>query len=600
MPSAGPDDGVRPREGAPSPSAHRERAVPTPLPSCRPLLALLASTAMALHPADDVPPPWADDPIRALQEEYIAHKDEKATRAYHFGSQRAGDVFSNHTGHTNRLIPVYTFGRTLDLKAVTGANSRYRGEAQVRALYGRLSENTVNPRAVYADQSDLHRVQEEAIERGTKYVFTVWFDGMDWDTARAAAVAKTGRDYAEGKGSGLAFQDYAGGDPQFGFVVTSPTHDKARPDVDAQSVSFPGDFLFGGYDARIAGPNPWTPGPRYVPGYLKGLNASKAEREAVAAAGGVLHAYTDSSCSAAEYASGVKSYNNGINVAPDGRFVPTLFNRLQADGWKVGTVTSVPFDHASPAAMYAHNVFRDDYQDLAREMLGLPGVVVEATGKGPRLPGLDVVLGTGYGIVAEPAALAKQGRNAVPGPLFLTAADRRAIDAAHGGRYVVAETAAGQDGGRAVRDAARRAAREGRRLFGQFGREGLDHLPYRTADGRFDPVRGQKKADRYTPADLLEQPTLADLTAAALTVLAAEPGRPFALFVEAGDVDFALHDNNLDNAIGAIYSGEAAIRVILDWVERHSNWDESALIVTADHGHFLVLDDPAALAGGGR
>ena len=53
--------------------------------------------------------------------------------------------------------------------------------------------------------------------------------------------------------------------------------------------------------------------------------------------------------------------------------MPTLFHQLQAQGWKVGTVTSVPFDHASPAAMYAHNVHRDDYQDLARDMLGLPG-----------------------------------------------------------------------------------------------------------------------------------------------------------------------------------------------------------------------------------
>ncbi len=86
-------------------------------------------------------------------------------------------------------------------------------------------------------------------------------------------------------------------------------------------------------------------------------------------------------------------------------------------------------------------------------------------------------------------------------------------------------------------------------------------------------------------------------TEAALTVLGSEPGQPFALFVEAGDVDFALHDNNLDNAIGAVHSGEEAIRSIIDWVEARSNWDESVLIVTADHGHYLVIDDPKALAG---
>ena len=61
------------------------------------------------------------------------------------------------------------------------------------------------------------------------------------------------------------------------------------------------------------------------------------------AVGGVLHAYTDSSQSAAEFVSGVKSYNNGVNVTDDGRFVTTLFHELQDQGWKVGTVTSVPF-----------------------------------------------------------------------------------------------------------------------------------------------------------------------------------------------------------------------------------------------------------------
>ena len=87
------------------------------------------------------------------------------------------------------------------------------------------------------------------------------------------------------------------------------------------------------------------------------------------------------------------------------------------------------------------------------------------------------------------------------------------------------------------------------------------------------------------------------MTRAALIVLSAQPNRPFALFTEAGDVDFALHDNNLDNAVGAISSGEQAIRVIVDWVGEHSNWDESVLIITADHGHYLVIDDPAARTG---
>ncbi len=378
--------------------------------------------------------------------------------------------------------------------------------------------------------------------------------------------------------------------------MTTPTHDKATTDVDAQSVTIPKGSLLGGYDARIAGPNPWTPGPLTAPGYLKGQSANKTDKAGVEKVGRVLHAYTDSSQSAGEFATGVKSYNNGVNVTDDARFVPTLFHQLQKDGWKVGTVTSVPFNHVSPAAMYAHNVHRDDYQDLAREMLGLKSIT-QTTGKDQPHPGLDVVMGAGYGQVSKDKSLKGQGKNAASGEnTYIADADLKAIDVNHGGRYVVTQTAANVNGAESLHKAAQQAARDGRRLFGFYGTN-VAHLPYRTADGNPDPAKGIKgTAEVYSEADLQQNPTLADMTRAALTVLSARPEQPFALFVEAGDVDWALHDNNLDNAIGAVISGEEAVQAIIDWVESHSNWDESVLIVSADHGHYLVLDDPSALA----
>jgi len=546
------------------------------------------------------------DRLKDLQTSYVASAGQKIARAYHFGSQGPGDVFTNHTSHTNRLVPIYIFGAKADLGSVTGENSRYRDPEKIKPLFGFLPENTVNPRAVYADQSDLYRVQKEAVARGVKHLFIVWFDGLDWPTTQAAAIVKTGKVYTEGKGSGLVFQDYdAGGTAQYGFAVTSPTHEKSRPDVDTQTVVIPAENLGGGYDARIAGANPWSPGPLGLKalGYLKGQSANAADQAGVLAVGGVLHAYTDSSQSAAEIVSGVKSYNNGVNVTDDGRLVTTLFHELQDVGWKVGTVTSVPFDHVSPAAIYAQNVHRDDYQDLTRAMLGLPGIIQEAR-QGPLHPGLDVVMGTGFGVLTNPKSLAEQGRNGVLGNLFITDADLAAIDVKNGGKYVVVHTEPGVNGGQALMKQAAAAARGSARLFGFFGRAGLDHLPFQTADGRYNPAPsiGSKKgeprpAESYSLSDRIEQPTLVQLTEAALTVLAAEPTQPFALFVEAGDVDFALHANNLDNAIGAVYSGEEAVRSIIRWVESHSNWDESVLLVSSDHGHYLVVDDPQALAG---
>jgi alkaline phosphatase len=551
----------------------------------------LASVSIMARPAA------AADRIKDMQTASIANRVQRLARPYHFGSQGPGDVFSNHASHTNRLVPVYVFGKKANLAAVTGPNSRYRNEAEVRAIYGFLPENTVNPNADYADQSDLCRVQTDAISKGAKYIFTLWLDGLDWQTVQAAAIARTGRVYTAGKGSGLLFQDYpAGGSAQFGYVVTSPTHDRNQPDLDAQTVTIPSSSLGGGYDFRIAGPNPWTPGPLNAIGYLKGQGANEIDRAGVLAVGGVLHAFTDSSQSAGEYITGVKSYNNGVNVTDGGRFVPTLFNQLQSRGWRVGTVTSVPFDHVSPAAMYAHNVHRDDYQDLARDMLGLE-CIVQKTGKDVPHPGLDVVIGAGFGQAASAAALRAQGSNAVQGNVYIADADKAAIDVKNGGKYEVVQRSAGVNGAQAMQAAADQAARLGHRLFGFFGTS-AGHLPYRTADGGYDPAPGIKgTAEAYTEADRLENPTLADMTRAALTVLAADPQRPFALFVEAGDVDFALHDNNLDNAIGAVYSGETAMQVIIDWVEAHGGWDDSVLIVTSDHGHYLVIDDPEAIAG---
>ena len=85
------------------------------------------------------------------------------------------------------------------------------------------------------------------------------------------------------------------------------------------------------------------------------------------------------------------------------------------------------------------------------------------------------------------------------------------------------------------------------------------------------------------------------MTEAAIQVLHARSKTGFWLMVEAGDVDWANHDNNIDNSIGAVLSGDEAFAKITGWIENNQAWDESAVIVTADHGHYFVLDRPEAL-----
>ena len=146
--------------------------------------------------------------------------------------------------------------------------------------------------------------------------------------------------------------------------------------------------------------------------------------------------------------------------------------------------------------------------------------------------------------------------------------------------------------------AAQTAADNTERLLGFFGTKG-GHLPFATADGRYDPTIDVKATEMYSEADVIENPTLAEMTEAALLVLE-QSIDGFWLMIEVGDVDWANHANNVDSSIGAVLSGEAAFVKVMDWVDKNAAWDHTAVIITADHGHYLVIDHPEAIAAAGR
>ena len=527
------------------------------------------------------------DYIRDLQTQAI-----EANRAEfgHWGHEP--DNYKSWGSHSNRLIPVYTFGTLnagdgMDLRSYQGSKSPYRRESELQRIYGRVPTQTLDNAANFSDQTNLFQIQQAAITSGKKFVFLVIFDGMDWQTTRAAAIYKTGRvAYTEGRGTGLHFQDYvANGSTQFGFICSSPHNNGTKVDTNQQTVFNPGGTLFGGYNIERGGPDPWTAGNDLL------YPISKNEDQ------NACHAYTDSSSSATSMTAGIKTYNNGVNVDYAGQQVPTIAHIAQERGYAVGAVSSVPISHATPASAYAHNVHRDDYQDLTRDMIGLKSISHPDT----PLPGMDVVIGGGFGDVRlkdgkpeKESAVA--GDNFVPGNVYLTDADLHAIDVEHGGKYVTAVRTAGLSGQKHLLASAQKAAAAKQRLLGFFGNgKFAGHLPFATADGDYRPTIGRSnKAEEYETADIEENPSLKDMTDAAITVLSQNP-KGFWLMVESGDVDWANHDNNIDNAIGAVLSGDAAVKSITDWVEQHSNWKESLLIVTADHGHYLVLESPEKL-----
>ena len=479
------------------------------------------------------------------------------------------DLYNSWNSHTNRLIPVYTFGATLD--AYRGARSPYRNSGSLRTIYGRVPEGTLNPDANYFDNTQIYDLQKRAVEAGKKYIFLIIFDGMDWHTTRSAAVyTSQGNVYQSGRGSGLSFQDYAGAVTDYGYMATAPHNNGTLPNPDNQTISFVEGTTTGGYHPHLGGETPWARPlrPLYLTGKLPGWP----------------HPYTDSAAAATAMTSGMKTYNKSINMTVSGSPTTPLARLLQSQyRFATGVVTSVPISHATPACAYANNVTRQDYQDLTRDMLGLPSISHPNT----PLPGLDVLLGAGWGdnLETDPG----QGSNFVPGNRYLTNRDLAKL----GQRYEIAMRTPRQQGGPLLARATTRAITSGRRLFGYFGTK-RSHLPFATADGSFNPVGALKEVETYTSGDVTENPTLAEMTKSALRILDSRDSR-FWLMVEAGDVDWANHGNNLDNSIGAVLSGAAAFDVITEWIETKKAWRDSVVIVTADHGHLCFIRDPSVL-----
>jgi alkaline phosphatase len=501
------------------------------------------------------------DLLRDLQQ--LAEEQKRADWG-HWGKDKT--QYSTWTSHSNRLIPVYTFG--MGLEKYQNENSVYRDPQKIKALYGYVPKGVVNSRAMYMDQTDVYRLQQDAVAQGKKHVILIVFDGMDWQITHAAAIYKSGKVYTSGRGSGLLFQDYDRAPTDYGWFVSSPHNTGTNVDPNAQTVLNAEGEQRGGYDASIGGMTPWARPQTDI--YLLGQLRRAS------------HAVTDSAASATSMTAGVKTYNAAINFDHQGQQVVPIARELQANGFRVGVVTSVPISHATPAAAYSNNVTRNDYQDLSRDLVGLPSVAHRQT----PLPGVDVLLGAGWG--EESDSDDKQGQNYIAGNRYLPQPEIDSIDHRNGGKYVVAQRTPGESGEEVLIKAARQAREADLRLFGFFG-VGGGQLPFQTADGGYNPY-----GTEYSEAEVSENPTLADMTRAALGVLS-KNAQPFWLMIEAGDVDWANHSNNLDNSVGAVISGDEAFYLVTRWVERQSNWDETVVILTADHGHYFVLDDPQAL-----
>lgn len=253
---------------------------------------------------------------------------------------------------------------------------------------------------------------------------------------------------------------------------------------------------------------------------------------------------TDSAAAGTALGTGVKTNNGVLGLTPGGDRLLTVGEQAQAVGKKVGLVTSVPFNHATPAGFIAHNADRNDYQGLATEMID---------------SGVDVLMGGGHPLYTD----AHEPRPA--DWTWISQEDYERVSTG-GTDYAFVEDRADFEALASGTDAPEK-------VFGlaqvaetlQYNRPGL---------ANDDVLPGTDPANDVADLDTLAR--------GALNVLdGGEEG--FFLMVEGGAVDWAGHANQTTRLIEEQSDFNDAVEAVEQWVQQNSSWDETLVVVTADH-----------------
>ena len=214
---------------------------------------------------------------------------------------------------------------------------------------------------------------------------------------------------------------------------------------------------------------------------------------------------TDSAAAATALACGVKTYNGAAGVDADGKSVENILEVAHRKGRKVGVVTSVTINHATPAGFCAHRKHRGLLYQIGLDLVNSP---------------YEYFAGGGFD--------GKQNDKKDPqyrGDL---------LELAEKAGFAVATNLASF-----------RAFKPGRRAF------------YRGDDGEL----------QYAIDADGTQPTLAEMTAKGVELLDGPQG--FFLFVEGGKLDHAGHANDTATNLREVLALDDAVRVAKEFQNKH-------------------------------
>lgn len=246
---------------------------------------------------------------------------------------------------------------------------------------------------------------------------------------------------------------------------------------------------------------------------------------------------TDSAASASAWACGQKFNNGEISFHREtGKAPQTILELAKAKGKSTGLVATSTITHATPGAFGAHVKSRGCENEIARQYIFKTGV--------------DVILGGGK----KRFNSTNQDRCGTGGD-FISAAQTKGYTIVYTKEEML-------------------KVQNTKKLLGLFSEGPLAPGPKRASD---DTIKTR-------------EPTLAEMTGTALKILE-KNGNGFFLLVEASQVDWANHANNLEYQIAEILALDQAVCVVLAWVNAKPNRkSETLIIIVPDHetGGFAI------------
>lgn len=232
---------------------------------------------------------------------------------------------------------------------------------------------------------------------------------------------------------------------------------------------------------------------------------------------------TDSAASGTALATGVKTRNGCIGVMKD-KVTPlkSIAVRAREAGCKVGVASSVAVNHATPAAFYAHNENRKNYNAIGHDLVAA---------------GFDFYGGADFWGVTPQDSIGL-------------------YDLARSNGYTIT---------RGYKEFQKKARTSDRMIL--FQKIAVSKIDSRTTPYAID----RQKTDL----------TLSEITRAGIKVLTKDPKKGFFFMIEGGSIDWACHSNDAATVIHEVQDLDRAIGVAYEFYQQHP--DETLIVVTADH-----------------